>query len=137
MVDPTLAVVAWLKTSAPLAALIGSNIFSPYLTEGFSAMKGQKAVVVRCRGGASHPEIPPLIEPSVAIEAWAMEAPDAKAIYAVIHDLMHGATSIDLGANGFVILSQEEVHGQDVLDPETRWAAVIAYYRLWLRPQVS
>ncbi len=139
MIDPNLAILAWLQTSTDLAALVGTNIFSPVLPEGFSAMASeapdaaQRAVVIRKRGGRSNPEIPEVLDPSFAIECWAMEAPDATAIYGVIRDLMHGANSIDLGAAGFVILSQEEVPGQDVTDPETHWAMVVAYYHVRLR----
>lgn len=143
MIDPNLAILTWLQTSSDLAALVGSNIFSPVLPEGFNAMASsspdanQRAVVVRKRGGMSQPEIPVVIDPSFAIECWALEAPDATAIYGVIRDLMHGATSVDLGAAGFVITSQEEVPGQDVTDPETHWAMVFAYYHVKMRAQNS
>lgn len=133
MLDPNAALIAWLTSSPDLTNLVGGNIFSPYLPEGFSAMEGQKGVVVRTRGGSTHPEITELIEPSFAIEAWAMEAPTAKQIYGLIHDLLHGATSVNLGAKGFVVLAQEEVFGQDILDPETHWAMVVSYYKLMLR----
>jgi hypothetical protein len=139
MIDPNLAILTWLKTSTDLAALVGTNIFSPMLPEGFSAMAAEapdaatRAVVVRRRGGKSQPEIPAVLDPSFAIECWAMEAPDAQQIYGVIRDLMHGATGVDLGAAGFVILSQEEVPGQDITDPETHWAVCFAYYHVELR----
>ena len=45
--------------------------------------------------------------------------------YGVIHDIMHGATSIDWEAAGFVILAQEEVPGQDFTDTETHWSMVL------------
>lgn len=139
MLDPNLAILTWLKGSAALAALVGTNVFSPALPEGFSAMASnvpdpaQRAVVIRKRGGTSQPEIPAVLGPSFAVEAWALEATDAQQIYGVIRDLMHGATSVDLGPAGFVILAQEEVPGQDVTDPETHWAIVVAYYHVMLR----
>lgn len=143
MIDPNLAILAWLKSSAELVALVGANIYSPVLPEGFSAMDASapnsatRAVVVRKRGGTSQPEIPAVIDPSFAIECWALEAPDATQIYGVIRDLMHGANSIDLGDAGFVILAQEEVAGQDFADPETHWAMVFAYYHVKLRSSVA
>jgi hypothetical protein len=139
MIDLNLAVLTWLKASPALAALVGTNIFSPVLPEGFSAMASsapdpaQRAVVVRKRGGYSETEVPPVFDPSFAIECWAMEAPDAQQIYGVIRDLMHGATSVDLGSAGFVILCLEEVPGQDVTDPVTGWPMVFAYYHVRLR----
>jgi hypothetical protein len=139
MIDPNLAILTWLQASPDLAALVGTNIFSPVLPEGFSAMAStapdpaQRAVVVRKRGGRSQPEIPEVLDPSFAIECWAMEAPDATQIYGIIRDLMHGATSINLGSAGFVILAQEEVPGQDLIDPETHFAMVVAYYHVKLR----
>jgi hypothetical protein len=143
MIDPNLAILAWLQSSTALAALVGTNIYSPGLPEGFSADAGSsptsatRAVVVRKRGGTSQSEILALLDPSFAIECWAAEAPDATKIYGIIRDLMHGATSIDLGATGFVILSQEEVPGQDFADPVTHWSMVFAYYHVKLRAQNS
>lgn len=143
MIDPNLAIIAWLQSSTALVALVGTNIYSPVLPEGFSAdaasvpSSATRAVVVRKRGGTSQPEIPSVLDPSFTIECWAAEAPDATQIYGVIRDLMHGATSIDLGAAGFVILSQEEVPGQDFADPETHWSMVFAYYHVKLRAQNS
>jgi hypothetical protein len=139
MIDPNLAILTWLRTSPDLAALVGTNIFAPVLPEGFSAMASespdpaQRAVVVRRRGGTSQPEIPAVLDPSFAVECWALEPPDASQIYGVIRDLMHGATSVDLGSAGFIILSQEEVPGQDVIDPETHWAVCFAYYHVRMR----
>lgn len=139
MIDPNAALIAWLQTSTALAALVGANIYSPVLPEGFSAMASgapdaaQRAVVVRKRGGKSEPEVSTVLDPSFAVECWALEAPDAQQIYGVIRDLMHGATSVDLGAAGFVVLAQEEVPGQDITDPETHWAVCFAYFRVKLR----
>jgi len=139
MIDPNLAILAWLQTSSDLAALVGTNIFSPVLPEGFSAMASespdpsQRAVVVRRRGGFSHPEVTTVFDPSFAIDCWAMESPDATQIYGVIRDLMHGATSIDLGSAGFIILSLEEVPGQDIIDPETHWAVCFSYFHVKMR----
>lgn len=143
MIDPNLAILTWLKSSADLVALVGTNIYSPDLPEGFSANASNapnsatRAVVVRKRGGTRQPEIPTVLDPSFAIECWALEAPDATQIYGVVSDLMHGANSIDLGDAGFVITSQEEVPGQDFVDPETHWTMVFAYYHVKLRSSVA
>ena len=143
MIDPNLAVLTWLQSSTDLVALVGTNIYSPVLPEGFSAdaapapNAATRAVVVRKRGGTSQSEVITVLDPSFAIECWALEAPDATQIYGVIRDLMHGATSIDLGVAGFVILAQEEVPGQDFTDPETHWSMVFAYYHVKLRSSVA
>lgn len=143
MIDPNLAILTWLQSSEALVALVGTNIYSPVLPEGFSANaapapnSATRAVVVRKRGGTSQSEVITVIDPSFTIECWALEAPDATQIYGVIRDMMHGATSIDLGDAGFVILSQEEVPGQDFADPETHWSMVFAYYHVKLRSSVA
>ena len=135
MIDPNLAFIAWLKANSPLVALIGAgNIFAPVLPEGFSCDKGQLAVVVRARGGSSHPEITPMLDPSFAVECWALEAPTAKQIYGLVRDQVHGATSVNLGADGFITLAQEEVPGQDIVDPITHWNYVVAYFHLKMVP---
>jgi hypothetical protein len=138
MTDPVLTVTTWLKSSADLAALVGANIFAPVMPEEFSCMEGNNCVVVRRRGGTPHPEIPTILDPSFTIECWSMESPIASQIYGIVHDLIHGATSIDLGDAGFVILAQEEISGQDIIDPETHWATVVSYYHFKIRSsQVS
>jgi hypothetical protein len=71
--------------------------------------------------------------PSFAIEAWALDSLDARQIYNIISDLVHGATSVDLGAAGFVILAQEEVFGQDIIDPTTHWAYRFGYFLVEMR----
>jgi hypothetical protein len=137
--DSNLAILAWLQASTALAVLVGTNIFSPVLPEGFSAMASeapdpsQRAVVVRRRGGRSNPEVPAVRDPSFAIECWAMESPDASQVYGVIRNLMHGSTSINLGSAGFIILSLEEVPEQDIIDPETHWAICFGYYHVKMR----
>lgn len=138
MTDPVLTVTNWLKSSTDLAAIVGSNIFAPVMPEEFSCMQGNNCVVVRRRGGTPHPEITTVLDPSFTIECWSLESPTASQMYGIIHDLMHGATSVDLGDAGFVILAEEEVSGQDLIDPETHWATVVSYYHFKIRSsQVS
>lgn len=133
MIDPNTAMLTWLKSSPDLAALVGNNIFSPVLPEAFTCANGSKALVVRRRGGSRHPEIAELLAPSFAIEAWALDSLDARHISGIVSDLVHGATSVDLGVAGFVILAQEEVAPQDVIDPSNRFALSFAYYKVELR----
>lgn len=133
MLDPNNTMLTWLKSSPDLAALVGANIFTPYLPEGVSLADGASAIVVRRRGGSRHPEIPELLLPSLAVECWALTSLKARQIAGVVSDLVHGATSVDLGAAGFVVLAQEEVAPQDLIDPETHWPFCAAYYLLELR----
>jgi hypothetical protein len=133
MIDPNTAMVTWLQSSPDLAALVGSHVFTPYLPEGFSCADGKKAIVVRRRGGSRHPEISELLEPSFEIESRALTSLAARQIAGVVSDLVHGATSVDLGTAGFVILAQEEVAPQDLIDPETHWPMSVAYYLVKMR----
>jgi hypothetical protein len=135
MIDPNTAMLTWLRSSPDLAALVGNNIFSPVLPETFTCADGGKAVVVRRRGGSRHPEIQGMIGPSFAIDAWALNSLDAREISGIVSDLVHGATSVDLGVAGFVILAQEEVSPQDLIDPLTHWAMTAAYYKVELRSE--
>lgn len=145
MIDPALAIMTWLQSDAALTALVDAgNVCSPVLPEGFSALAESgapgpinRAVVIRKMGGKSQPEIPPILEPRFAIECWALESTDAQQVYGVVRDLMHGANSIDLGTAGFIIISQEEIPGQDVADPETHWFYVVAHYNVMMRAQSS
>jgi len=136
--DSKAAVVAWLKQCAALTTLVGaSNIYAGVLPEGFSCDDGRKAITVRNRGGTRHGEIPVLFEPSLVIQSFALEEPDAEAIYSAAEDWMHGKNNIDLGALGFIFISQKEVGGQDIVDRVTKWASVVGYFRIVARPQGS
>jgi hypothetical protein len=137
MLDPVTSVLAWLKADAGITTLVGANVFAPVLPEGFSCETGPEAIVIRRRGGTRHGEIPPLLEPSIAVEAWSLDSVRARLIFGTCSDLIHGATSVDLGANGFVILAQEEVAGQDTVDPVTHWPMTFGYFRVMLRAQKS
>jgi|SRR5579864_218913 len=135
MVDPVTAVLGWLKADSGIATLVGTNVFAPALPEGFSLESGVNAIVVRRRGGPRHPEIPALVRPSIAVECWSLDSVVARQIYGLVSDKIHGSTSIDLGANGFIILAQEEVGGQDIFDPVTHWPMTFGYFRLIIRAQ--
>lgn len=138
MIDPTLAIIAWLQTDSAITAAVGENIFAPVLPEGTSMVDGQQAaIVVRKRGGHSHPEIPPLLGPSFEVECWAYESPNATALYGLVRDLVHGANNVNLGAAGYIISAQEEIPGQDIIDPDTHWPYVLAIFQILLRAQNS
>lgn len=137
MIDPPAAVQSWLKNDSGIAAIVGANVFIPSLPEGYSVAASGPAIVIRRRGGSRHPEIPPLIEPSVAIESWAETSLVARQVAGLVSDLIHGSTAVDLGALGFVITAQEEVSPQDMVDPSTHWPITFAYYSILMRAQVS
>ena len=133
MIDPNQAVINWLLENASITDLVGQNVVAPLLPKGFSAMEGNKCIVVRTRGGNTHPEIPEMIRPSMEVECWAYDPDVAKQIYAAVHDIMCDATEVDLGGAGVVVTSQEEVFGQDIWDPETQWPYVFSVYRIQFR----
>lgn len=132
MIDPIKAFRGWLLQSTPLTNLVGDFVCCPDLPEKFDAMAGMKALVILVRGGSSQIEVP-IIEPSIQIKAWALKGPDARAIYAAAYDQVHGKCMVNLGADGFVLSCYEEQQGQDITDPDTGWATVVASFRLTMR----
>jgi hypothetical protein len=94
--------------------------------DGFNPQSGPW-IVISTRGGLAHPEAP-IITPSLTVRVWAgfNQFDVARARYLEVFDLIHQQTSVDFGDDGYVISCSEEVQGQDVTDPETGYATVIA-----------
>ncbi|HWR36372.1 MAG TPA: hypothetical protein VN622_10935 [Clostridia bacterium] len=134
MIDSNAALRAWLLSDPAIVALVGGRVYWPTLPQDHLPERDGLAITVSTRGGRSDAEMP-IINPSVQIETWAPagEHVRAREVYRAIYDLLHGACGIDLGANGYVLSCLEEVQGQDSIDPETKWATVLSFYRLMMR----
>jgi hypothetical protein len=140
VIDANGTVIAWLQSNSAITALVDpGNIMAPVLAEGFSALADTSpstmscAIVVRRLGGLRPSEVMGVIEPIMVVEAWSMESTVASQIIGIVSDLMHGANSVDLGAAGYVIASQEALSPQDLIDPETHFAVAFAHYRVMMR----
>jgi hypothetical protein len=134
MIDSNLAVKTWLSSSQAITGLVGDRIYCGMLPEGYDPEVDGDAITFFTRTGTAHPELP-LISPSVQIECWSQVHGQqrARAVYRAVFDLCHQKNHIDLGEAGYILSSTEEVQGQDLIDPDTKWAEVLTYYRLTMR----
>jgi hypothetical protein len=144
MVDSNLALVTYLKQSAALVELVTNQdqtkipeqvlIYCGTLPEGYKPEINGCAITFINRGGAADTEAP-IIRPSVQIECWApaLGNQQARKVYRAVFDQLHQKNNIDLGDIGYILSITEEVQGQDVTDPDTKWVSVLSYYRLILR----
>lgn len=134
MVDAKKMAVEWLLGDAALVGILGGNfVFGGNLPAGWDPSSGT-AVVVTGAGGKAHPEIPPIQSPRLQVRVWAGpdRFADANEAYAAVYDLMHGANNVPLDS-GFVMSSIEATQPQDLVDPDTGWASVLAFYQLMIR----
>jgi hypothetical protein len=103
--------------------------YLPDTGDGFRPSDGPWTVI-NCRGGTAETEAP-IIKPSMQVRVWA--GPNqfllARATYLAIYDLIQGG-QINLDVDGRVIACSEDQQGQDVVDQDTGFATVIAFFTL-------
>lgn len=133
MVDPNLLVRHYLLQNSTLLAMLGPYQVTAHLPEKFDPLNGP-IVVVGTEGGSSHPEIP-IQTQRVKVRVWAGVDGYAVArqVYGVVHDWLHGQNDLDFGDLGTILASIEVVTGQDITDPDSGWATVLAYYDVTVR----
>jgi hypothetical protein len=139
-VDTSLLLRTWLLTLQPVTTLIGNGninggIYCGDLPESFQPINGP-CVQIMHSGGSAHPEIKLLADDKKMIRVWAgaNEYLKAHQLYSCVYDGIHTATNLDFGANvGYMMRCLEVIAGQDVTDPDTGWATVVAFYNLMAR----
>jgi hypothetical protein len=91
-------------------------------------------VTICTEGGQGHPEVP-MAADRVKIRVWAgvNQAALARAVYLEIEGWLNRRNQIDLAPDGFIIISQESVRGQDLTDPEDGYATVLTWYEITSR----
>lgn len=143
MIDPTAALRFWLlDPTGPVIALLGTptqSIFVGSLPEKYDPRQtgAGRAIVIQgggsglSSGGTAETELP-LIRPRLRTTSWAgeNESEGARAIDCAIHDWIHSKNNIDLGDFGFVLSCEHAILGQDVKDPQTKFATVVSYWHL-------
>jgi hypothetical protein len=143
LIDTNVTIRKWLISDTALTSIVPANrIAFPDLPEGAAPEKGEKWLTFRSRGGEAHPEAP-IVRADIQVTAWAKTSLEARAIYRAVFDLLHlqwqdggqyfGSGGIDLGADGFVYSSREQIQGQDVLDPDTGWNLVVMFFEVQMR----
>jgi hypothetical protein len=91
------------------------------------------AVTLENVGGETDENLP-LISPTVQIRCWSESSlEEARLVYRLVHDALHDKRGVDLGADGFLLNAREAVHGQDLVDPETRWPNVLSVFQFIFR----
>lgn len=116
-----------------LGARASGSVYTFEADEGVTPAGGVYVTIGR-RGGATHNEIP-LENSSVMVRFWAgaFEWQKARDAHRAMKDWCHGKTMFSLGADGFVLTCLEQVPPQEVKDPDTGWATVIAFYEIQAR----
>lgn len=134
MADPTLLVRKYLLQNSALTTLLGGqNVFGGDLPPKFDPTRGP-VVTVCAEGGSSYAEVP-IATDRVKIRIWAGVAQYmlARQVYGELAKWLHGKNQINLAPDGFIIISQETVRGQDVTDPDDGYATVLSFYQITTR----
>jgi hypothetical protein len=163
MVDPNLLLRTWLLTTQlpqpdgsiltnPVLAALAATpktapwpitpIFAGHLPEGYDSRQTGNGIAIVVRvggsgttsGGVAHPEIP-IIDPRMQISVWAgtNEYQLARVVDRAIFDWIHAKSAVDFGDIGHVLVSLNQVIGQDINDVSSGLATVVSYYHLTLR----
>ena len=129
MIDSNAAIVEFLKTDAPLTTKVGTNIYVGRLKDGFNL---GPAVVVSTRGGRAELYVPH-IRPSVQFKCYGSTQIEAREVYRLIFDALDGIDGVTLVSGRHIANALEEVHGQDLIDPDTNWPFVLSFFEVRLR----
>jgi hypothetical protein len=138
MIDTNLLLRDWLLSSSSITSLLGTNangsIYCGDLPEKVDPSLGA-VIQIQGVGGTPHTEVLPMADDRKQIRIWANvgQYKLARQIYGAVRDLIHGGQNVDFGADGHVIRCIEVTSGQDVTDPDTGWATVLAFYQLMAR----
>ena len=131
--DTNAIVRAHLAADVALTALVGTRIYCPTLPEKATL----PAVTLFTRGGTSTPYIPDIPDPSVQINSWHETNPGtARQIYRAVYDALQGIqnTAVTIGgATYYILAAEEEVQGQDLIDPDTKWYKTMTFFRIKIR----
>ena len=91
------------------------------------------AVTLETIGGATDENLP-LVSPTGQVRCWSESDPEeARLVYRLVHNALHDKRGVDLGADGFLLNAREAVHGQDLIDPETKWPNVLSVFQFIFR----
>lgn len=133
MIDTNAVLSEYLKsTGTPLYALVGARVYCPRLPAKYA--NAQAAVEFMRAGGTSkleHEEHAPRFH--VKCYGGSMNDKDADTLYRALHDRLQNAHGEDV-ASGTIMSAEEEVMGQPIEDPETKWPYVLSIWRVTMRP---
>ena len=130
MIDTNKAVRLILVADGALVAVVpAARIQAGPLRSGTTL----PAVTLETAGGETDENLP-LISPVVQVRCWSKsDLEEARLVYRLVHDALHDRRGVDLGADGFLLSAREAVHGQDLIDPETRWPNVLSVFQFIFR----
>ena len=138
MIDANALLRRWIAQglNTPRVSAVVLPDYNPDTGDGFQPSDGPW-IVVNVRGGLSETEAP-IIKPSLQVRVWADQDQFdiARSRYLEIYDLIQGQ-QIDLDVDGRVIACSEDQQGQDVVDQDTGFATVIAFFTLQCCPSKS
>lgn len=129
MIDAVAAIREILLADSALVAKVGERVHLMRLPKGHDF--NQQAVVLSVRGGSTDLYVP-FIRPSAQFQCWGKDSVAAQEVYRLLHDALHDKSRISV-TSGYLVYSFEEVHGQNLLDPDTKRPYVVAMFRLILR----
>ena len=129
MIDAVAAIQEVLLADAALVVKVGDRVYLQRLPEGHDF--DNQAVVLTIRGGSTDLYVP-FIRPSVQFQCWGKDTIDAQETYRLLHDALHDKSRVAVGS-GFLVYAFEEVHGQNLIDPDSKRPYVVAMFRAILR----
>ena len=138
MADSNKILRQYLLQSSDLTTLLGTanafgGVYVGDLPEHFDPKRGP-CVQITGAGGRPNPEIPPLSDDRKQVRVWAdvEQYQLARQVYAAVAAQINGKDNVKL-SSGYLMRSIAVTAGQDVTDPETGWATVIAFYQVMVR----
>lgn len=127
MIDTNKALVEILQANAALIAIVpAARIMVGPLQEGTTF----PAITFDTVGGETELHVP-LIKPRVQVRCWHdTDQEVARQVYRAVHDALYNLRNQTLAGSEFLVETEEVVHGQDLVDPQSGFRTVLSFWRL-------
>jgi hypothetical protein len=125
--DPHSALRAYLIAASPLRTLLGGDfVYWPEVPAGTAGMP-KRAVSFRGSGGFNRSGNLKVQDARISFRCWGNSAYQAMEVYRALHDRLHDIQNLVIAGTGFHGI-EEEVPGQPLEDPVSKWPFVFCTY---------
>ena len=130
-IDTNSILVTYFKTQSTLTDLTTTaRIYGPPgLPADFTI---QPAVSFFTSGGNSDLYVTELRSPSKTIKCWGSTPVEARQVYRALYQVLQGIERVTVESN-IILCAEQEVEGQDLIDPDTDWPFVLTFFKVMMR----
>jgi hypothetical protein len=136
MIDSTAIVTQYLLQNSGVQAQVADRVFGVLIpgnevNENLPGTELPKFVLLSGMGGFAQLNLP-FVEPTYQVRCYGPSPRAAREVYRAVFDALHAVDNFYFAGN-YIVWSREEVQGQDLIDPQTGWSFVLAFFNFRFR----